>query len=114
MRYRCSEDICGVCWDDLVDREFVDTWTPQCPECGASGIKLIGAPMVLKASYPDGMRRKSAGWKDLREAASLEAAADKLASARKAGDVNAIKEERAIRAEAKSINNNAKSIKIHE
>lgn len=40
----------------------------QCA-CGSLAAYQIGMPMVLKASYPDGHKRK--GWSELREANKL-------------------------------------------
>jgi hypothetical protein len=70
--------------------------------------------MVLKASYPDGMRARTAGWKDLKEAASLKEEADNMSQSRKLGDRKAILEEKTVRQEADKISKQAKSIKLHE
>ena len=59
-------------WDTLPKPEatYENRW--DCPSCGAKqSVKRIpSAPMVAKASYPDGYKRK--GFQDLQEAARLE------------------------------------------
>ena len=66
---------CPACnlktWDTLPKAEatYENRW--DCPSCGASqSVKRIpSAPMVAKASYPDGYKRK--GFQDLKEANHL-------------------------------------------
>lgn len=61
----CSS--CSHAWHDIVERE-IQQGPHECPECGnVAGEKQISAPMVLRASYPDGNRRFS----DMKEAAKL-------------------------------------------
>lgn len=63
---------CPACnlktWDTLPKAEatYENRW--DCPSCGTSqSVKRIpSAPMVAKASYPDGYKRK--GFQDLKEA----------------------------------------------
>jgi len=59
-------------WDTLPKSEatYENRW--DCPSCGATqSVKRIpSAPMVAKASYPDGYKRR--GFQDLKEAANLE------------------------------------------
>ena len=59
-------------WDTLPKSEATYEARWDCPSCGASqSVKRIpSAPMVAKASYPDGYKRK--GFQDLKEAARLE------------------------------------------
>lgn len=47
--------------------------TIPCRECGQDAQYELSAPMVLKASYLDGQRKKE--WQDLREASKLNKAA---------------------------------------
>lgn len=58
--YKTVDILCPACnykWDQLEDRSAIpETFT--CPTCGGSEAKqVIGTPMVLQASYPDGYKR---------------------------------------------------------
>ena len=58
-------------WDTLPKSEATYEVRWDCPNCGASqSVKRIpSAPMVAKASYPDGHKRK--GFQELKEANHL-------------------------------------------
>lgn len=50
--WRCTRDYEVVC--PVADRDI----NPPCPDCGhSSGSRAFTAPVVLHASYPDGLRR---------------------------------------------------------
>jgi len=72
--------------------------TLDCEACGHEGtmVETIGAPMVLKASYPDGTKRGEK-WQSHKEAAKLEQEAVRL---RKRGDT---KEASKLRKEASTL-----------
>lgn len=61
---------CEPCHEDRIlqvkyeQRDMVD-----CPVCCEPMKRQVSMPMNLRASYPDGMRRK--GWQDLKEASKL-------------------------------------------
>lgn len=63
---------CETC-DQVFDGHFKIGTRPDkipCPGgCGQEAEYRISAPMVMKASYPDGHKRK--GWADLKAAAKL-------------------------------------------
>lgn len=43
-----------------------------CDYCGTPGIeRIFGAPAVLTASFPDGLRKKSESWRNMSEASKL-------------------------------------------
>lgn len=73
MSYKSIDIVCGDCahqWNDLVERELVDT-PQQCPDCGKmGGMRTISIPNLTKASYPDGHRR-GGGYQELKEVAKL-------------------------------------------
>lgn len=48
-------DPCAVDWEDVVPRGDRDA--QKCPQCGGAAARRPAAPMVLRASYPDGKRR---------------------------------------------------------
>lgn len=52
-QYRCDE--CLITWDQVVPREERDS--QECPYCAGGAIRLMGAPMVLQRSFPDGTKR---------------------------------------------------------
>ena len=49
-----------------------DSFMLPCDHCGTDRTRLFGMPMVMKASYPDGTKRK--GWSDMLATAKLEEA----------------------------------------
>lgn len=62
---------CEDC-NTVTDATYVYTERPEtipCTACEGTAKYQISAPMVLRASYRDGVKR--AGWKDLREASKL-------------------------------------------
>ena len=66
--YEWSCEQCGNHWEAVV--RYEDRDSPQaCSECGSVGARHFPSPTVLKASYPDGHRRK--GWADMKEIARL-------------------------------------------
>jgi putative FmdB family regulatory protein len=76
--YRCDTcDSVLTCFYKIADKPQ----TVKC-DCGGTADAMLGAPMVLKASYLDGQRRK--GFADLKEASKLKAMAnDSRADVRK-------------------------------
>ena len=74
--YLCSQ--CNKVWDLLVYRERRDE--QDCPDCQAPLKRLMGAPLVLKASFLDGTRR----FAHLREQDRLDTA---LSEAAQKGDM---------------------------
>lgn len=66
--YTCRKPECETSWEAVVRYEDRDIMS--CPTCGSLDIQRhFPSPMVLKASFPDGHKRK--GWADFREAAKL-------------------------------------------
>lgn len=61
---------CQVC-SQYTEEQFRIADMPDSIDCGCGGnaVRIIQAPEVLKASYPDGHKRK--GWSELREASTL-------------------------------------------
>ena len=53
---KCTDPECGHIENLLIDPADKDGefW---CPMCAKEATRMIGCPMVLKESYPDGMRR---------------------------------------------------------
>ena len=66
-------DICGHVTDAHFRLSETRPETVQCEECGELAEYQLAAPMVLKASYLDGQRRRQ--FQDLREASKLNVAA---------------------------------------
>ena len=66
---RCEDKECAAVWDELVDMAELDN-VFECKVCKGPAKRTISAPMVLKASYPDGMKRS--GWAEMREQSKLE------------------------------------------
>ena len=54
----------------LVSYDDRDTAEIRCEECDSACERRMSAPRVLKASYPDGVKRP--GWEGMRIAAKLE------------------------------------------
>ena len=71
-------------WDTLpkLEATYENRW--DCPSCKtkASVKRIPSAPMVAKASFPDGYKRK--GFQDLKEAARLEVEKINLSMAERA------------------------------
>jgi putative FmdB family regulatory protein len=67
--YYCEE--CNAKFDELVEKEEYDTSKPQCcPTCGNTGCsRVVGAPLPLNNSFPDGTRR----FTELKEVGKLRA-----------------------------------------
>lgn len=54
-------DSCGTKWDDMIKRsEKDDAHTNTCPGCLLEECRerVLGMPMIMKESYPDGHRRR--------------------------------------------------------
>lgn len=64
-------DRCGVVSVVVIDKADREK-EHECPipECGGTGYAVMGSPTVLKASFPDGHKRK--GWSDLKTTVKLE------------------------------------------
>lgn len=88
--YRCTS------CDETTDGHFKLTETRpetvECILCGEEARYELSAPMVLKASYLDGQRKKK--FQDLREASKLN---------KQAGEVNSTEERKALKTESKKI-----------
>lgn len=89
INLRCDQ--CNHVWPTLVERGLdEDDWRECCPECGGLGRKTMSAPMVLRASYPDGTRRFDPAVKEM---AKLKVAQAKAADPKTRKDIdNAIRE----------------------
>ena len=77
---KTADFICEKCdsrWCEIVDAKYWDKdhlHNVTCPACGLeqSIKRAVGAPMVLKASWPDGWRRKHhEAYRNLSEAAKI-------------------------------------------
>ena len=80
MALKSADFVCEACecrWDMLVDSS---TWDKDylhevtCPACGKEQKikRAVGAPAVLRASWPDGWRRKHhESYRKLREASQI-------------------------------------------
>ena len=75
MNLKSISMICKNCeyvWPILVNREdelLIDKEDEICEQCGSQGEKTVAAPTVLRASFPDGTKRKN--FADLREVSKL-------------------------------------------
>jgi hypothetical protein len=56
--YVCSNEECGHEFDEVVKYGEHEADRP-CAECGSAAKYRLSAPMVLKASWPDGHRKKN-------------------------------------------------------
>lgn len=66
--YNCS--ICDLDTEHILSISQLDTFTAPCEVCGELTKRMIRAPMIMKASVPDGTKRE--GFLELKEAARLE------------------------------------------
>lgn len=58
---------------DREDKEESWKWEWECPDCGGKMKRIFGMPRITKASYVDGIRKKSdSGYQRLLEASKLE------------------------------------------
>lgn len=61
---------CITCEEDLiVNVPYAERDRSPCPTCDCLLERQMSMPAVMKASYPDGVKRK--GWAELREASKL-------------------------------------------
>lgn len=74
--YRCIH--CKESTDGFFTLKETRPNTIPCQGCGKDAEYEMSAPMVLKASFLDGQRKKQ--WQDLREASKLNKAAAQTAS----------------------------------
>ncbi len=99
---RCANESCGIVYTEIVDSTDVDN-DFVCIMCGETAKRTISAPNVLKASWPDGHREKTANWKDLKEIGKLEREATNIAQNRAPGDRTEIKKELEVKKEVEKI-----------
>lgn len=82
---------CHERWAMLTPREEATwEWRADCPSCGRAGKvgRIMSAPRVLKASWPDGHKRSDMA--GLKEAAKLELALESADSETKAKEVKSL------------------------
>jgi hypothetical protein len=73
MGWRSVDLVCGQCHREEIRvialNDYLDGVFPICSECGGETLYKFNAPMVTKASYPDGMTNR---FSLLKEQAKLE------------------------------------------
>lgn len=77
----CTEDECGHCWGEVVDKADQDAEF-RCPACAGIAKRGIRTINALKASYPDGHFRQDGMGKAL----ALDKLENKFAAAKESGD----------------------------
>ena len=90
--YECK--VCAAGEELILFAKYEERDNQVCPECSTPVTRQISAPNVMRASYPDGTKRK--GFQDLKEAAKLnrEAAGEKAGSERRKEIVSQIRKMR--------------------
>lgn len=66
--YNCST--CDLDTEHILSISQLDSFISPCEVCGEPTKRVIRAPMIMKASVPDGTKRE--GFLELKEAARLE------------------------------------------
>jgi len=97
---RCTVPECGYFWSDLVKREDRDKEFP-CQDCGGTAQRIIGAPLVLQASYHMGHKR-GGDYYLLKEASKLKRKEANLGTKDRGDIQSAIKELRRAASNEKS------------
>lgn len=67
---------CKLIVAETIDKEQKDdswNWQWECPDCNGQMKRIFGAPMITKASYVDGIRKRGdSSYQKLLEASKLE------------------------------------------
>lgn len=80
---------------EIIDREDKEAsweWTWECPHCQQEMKRVFSAPVILKATYLDGQRKKDGGYRDLLEASRLESDMMNLPPSQRAGHARQIQQ----------------------